>query len=583
MAISYQEIEQLVELKGNIGGNSSTGFGLNSIIILSVAVLSALGWYVMSPGATEQEFTQVPAVEQQTALAENEPEKPNENAIVPVEQVGEDDKTKKKKEVKKPHAPKTIHKLRAKKVKTSLAVQKQVMKTKVKKPAWWPHSEGSKAIEVKEFPILEAALDTVKKENRDKIDGQSKTLVRELSTEDIEWLVLNHANGNIEVVTWDNPSIELTSVITVEARDEEDEQLALEDFNLELKKEKNNAVVENNWDKYNSTNCSCLSYKTKIKTDKGERIKVKKVLIDYTVKVPKDLNLSLKNSYGNITIPDYSGEVKARLFQGDIATGELTGKLTLSEKYGSAKISGFREGEVYLFQGRADLGKSESLDLTTKYSKVNMISTGNMELSAFQSKLNCTEGVRGLKGKASYTQVVIGEAADTVDLSMFQSSISAKQMDYLDLSSSYSQTNVQEVKYMNISKAFQGKFSLGKVGTIRGSAQYSKFEIEEVGNAIDLDMFQGKLDVDYISSSFSKVDVDGKYTTVSLQVDPEAKYAFDAETSYSSLHLPSKDFEVKYRSRVNQSLDLKALYNGALADGNSSIRIKSFQGNISLK
>ena len=60
-----------------------------------------------------------------------------------------------------------------------------------------------------------------------------------------------------------------------------------------------------------------------------------------------------------------------------------------------------------------------------------------------------------------------------------------------------------------------------------------------VREGIDADMCYGTLGINALSRNFSNVNVVGKYTGVTVEIERGANYRFDAEVNHADAHVPN--------------------------------------------
>lgn len=85
---------------------------------------------------------------------------------------------------------------------------------------------------------------------------------------------------------------------------------------------------------------STIYFKTTVKgnSNKGCNNCKSNMSIDYTIHLPASVKLDIENSFGGITIPDYSGETSLSSKFGSLTAGVLGNVKELNVEFGSAKI-----------------------------------------------------------------------------------------------------------------------------------------------------------------------------------------------------------------------------------------------------
>ena len=415
------------------------------------------------------------------------------------------------------------------------------------------------------------------------IKGHTKTIVDELPATGINLVKIKNSNGDISIITWNKPTIQMKAFVTITGGNEEDIQKGLEDFDLNLIVKGSKIEIENSWSDKRDCNCSATSIKGKITTKKGEKIKVKKYRIDYQVMIPKKMNLDLNNNYGNIVLDDVDGDVKIVSFQGNFSGGNIGGNPDLSEKYGNAKVGDFINGDISLFQGELESGNSKKIDLNAKYSDVTINATNSIDLISFQTDITIKENVDKIKGSIKYGNLELSSNVNTIDLQVFQADIKANEIKSFKMSGSYSFIKANTILELNIGSAMQNSYKIEEVTDLEGTVKYTSFDIGILNGSLDLETFQGSIDVGNISGNFSKLDIDSKYTPIDLNFSADSKFNISAKTSYTDFNYPEKLMQVEYNNVENQKMNFKGVYNSNNTKDPSTVSVICFQGKLNLK
>ena len=247
-------------------------------------------------------------------------------------------------------------------------------------------------------------------------------------------------------------------------------------------------------------------------------------------------NIKNKNGEGfevNYTIhmPEANDLMVKNSF-GDVAMGNRGGNLEADVSYGSLKI-----GDV---GGKIDL----KLSFGSGSSSIGQIQKGDMEVK--------------------YSKLEI-EAAGKLDLEQGFSDVEIGRVDDLELESKY------------------GSMEIEKAGKIIADAHFSSFEIEELTGMLELDCsYLGDFTIERLATSFTLVDIDGKFGSYDIGLAEGLNANIDAEFSFADLKI-SSDVDATFSYRVKESN--KSHYKGKIGKGdpNKIIRIDSGYGSLRLK
>lgn len=215
---------------------------------------------------------------------------------------------------------------------------------------------------------------------------------------------------------------------------------------------------------------------------------------------------------------------------GDVTMGDRGGDLKLTVAYGSMKVGDVKgESEIKLSFGNGDVGNIQDGELTVKYSKLDIEAAAKLEF------------------EQGFSDIEIGTVND------------------LELESKY------------------GKVEIEKAHRIDADVHFSGFEIEELTGSLELDCsYLGDFSIDRLAKSFTLVDIDGKFGSYEIGLEPGLNADINAEFSFADLKM-SSDVDAEFSYRVKESN--KSYYKGKIGSGDSNkvIRIDSGYGNLRLK
>lgn len=179
-----------------------------------------------------------------------------------------------------------------------------------------------------------------------------------------------------------------------------------------------------------------------------------------------ELNISYK-----VSIPK---DIKLRLIntEGNIYAGDYVGNMTVDIQTGNFKAGSLKEGELYIKQskGNFDVADVALMDGEFKACTLKIEEGGEVKLVA-----NDCEG------------------------------------------------RLMSIEKLTI-RSSGGDLKLGQIEDMSGSASSTKYEIQDIGNSLLMDMKFGEINVRNIHFNFSTVDLRGSYTKVGLTFMEGAGY-----------------------------------------------------------
>ena len=207
--------------------------------------------------------------------------------------------------------------------------------------------------------------------------------------------------------------------------------------------------------------------------------------IHYAVSAPKNFNLELSNKYGNTKVPNLDGNATFDISYGDINAGNIRGNTSLEVAYGNASI-----------------GKLGELSTAIKYSKVKIASAANAKIDS------------------RYSETSLG------------------RVNKLILDSRYDEFSIGAVRKL-INAGKYDDFKIDSVWSLSLQTQYTDMRIGYLADEANIQMRYGEVDIIKTSMALKSLRLEGSYTDMSVNLDPNLQYQLDAEGRYAQVNVPA--------------------------------------------
>jgi hypothetical protein len=208
-------------------------------------------------------------------------------------------------------------------------------------------------------------------------DEKSRKISRTFKVKASDQLSVENKFGKVHVNTWDRNEITVEVTMTGRANSAERAQQILDAIDVKISEEP-----------------GLISFRTEIGKIQSNNNNGKKGFeINYTINMPQNNPLKLKNSFG------------------DVYVGDLNGKADLHVAYGGLKAEKLNHNEnfvkVAFGSGSIEYVKGGTIDIDYISSKMNIERVGNVTVSSGFSKL-AIEKAGNIEMKARYGEVQIG-------------------------------------------------------------------------------------------------------------------------------------------------------------------------------
>ncbi len=244
--------------------------------------------------------------------------------------------------------------------------------------------------------------------------SQSKEIKKEFPAISGDILEVENKFGNITILNWDKPEISVSIKLSADSKSEAAAQSILSKMSVDLRKENNTIIAR-----------TILNNESGV--SQGSRFAV-----DYTVYVPKWINLTLVNKFGNIHIDEISGLVNIELKHGDLRINNLSrgnvkpyNQLVLA--YSNGVIDQAGSLKLDLSFSKIEVEKADVFTAQTKYSGINAITCNSFFCESKYDNFKFDE-VKNLSGNLQYSNLKAGKFSGKLELETSYTGVKIEQV-----------------------------------------------------------------------------------------------------------------------------------------------------------
>ena len=217
-------------------------------------------------------------------------------------------------------------------------------------------------------PLLTRANDPI---NLGSIE-KKKTIIKLFDVSTNDNLTVDNQFGQVSVGLWNKPEIRVQITIVANSDSDERVQQFLDAVSIDEKRTGNQILVRTNFSQSSVSNWNMGKWK-----QGGDRNFVK---INYEIMMPKTNALTVRNKFGNTSIPEFHAPLTIYSRYGNFSADELTNPQNdIDVAYGKANIGNCDQGKVDMAYGDLELLKANVLILTNKFGKMNVGNVGRLD------------------------------------------------------------------------------------------------------------------------------------------------------------------------------------------------------------
>lgn len=567
--LSYAQIESLVQVKGIINPPPKPfWWNLNFYLMILTATIVSLGLYFNPIERKEAQYK--PEAIQATEIAPNKMERSQELALIL-----EDNPVESNKPNSNPGHTSPMETVGYVEIEDDSAFEEE---QRMALPDTFIASIKSIEMNLKEsFP------ESTEEEPEQKMSSfdADKELVLEQYLDGVDWFDLQNSKADMQIHSWDKQTIKLIAKIKIETHKKEDQEAAVEDFELFFKQKGNHLGIASNWNDLLDCGCSIDKRKGKFKTERGENIAVSKLQIQYEVYLPDNIKLKLKNSYAQMLIPNWKAEMDLTSFKGEVHLGNSQADLRLSQNYGKANLGNFENLNLKAFKSEIKAGNGKKLSGKSNYSDLTVGTLENLNLATFKGDSEFKGVSQTVDVSVKYGDLKIDGSTASGEYVGFKAGLDLVEVKKAEVNLSYTRLKADKIGSLEIEKAFQSKLDLDQVAELQGDLKYSPLAIKNLDKSMSISSFKGSVEVEHVSKDFALLKAVSKYTDLEFAVDQAAAYTMLVETAYAGMTLPEQNMQLKFREDNQHNTKVEASVNGG--EGSSKIDMNLFQGSLAFR
>lgn len=217
------------------------------------------------------------------------------------------------------------------------------------------------------LPLLTWAEDPADASNVEK----KKTIIKLFDVNADDALTVDNQFGQVTVAIWDKSEIRVQITISANSDSDERAQQFMDAVNIDEQRTGNQIVIRTNFGQSTASNWNLGNWK-----NGKERNHVR---IDYAVSMPRQNALTVRNRFGNTSIPAFYAPLSVHNRYGNFSADDLANRVNdIDVAYGQANIRTLDQGKVDIAYASLDLDRVNVLTLVNKFGKLRIGEVGRL-------------------------------------------------------------------------------------------------------------------------------------------------------------------------------------------------------------
>lgn len=332
-----------------------------------------------------------------------------------------------------------------------------------------------------------------------------KKLEKSFTLDNSGEIILENKYGDIEISGWSKNSASIVVNIEVTHRKEEDAKSLLDRIQSEIIKTGDYIEIKTTIEE-KSTGLLGQYFEKVNPFDYNES----NLKINYTIYVPEKADLTVVNSFGDVVLADWGGNLRTTVEHGDIWINGDINMADIELQYGKLKANSITNGDIRLKNGELDLGTCDRLRLNSSGSGIKMDKIHSMDVYSNKDQLSVEE-VGSIKGAFKFANLQIDKLYEDVDLALKISELTVNHILKSDVQINLNQESSEvTINIKNTGVVFSARL---EEGLLRLPKSFDKVE----SNLLDKSNRIREISAIYGKPTTGKITIHGKKGVVVLK------------------------------------------------------------------
>lgn len=390
-------------------------------------------------------------------------------------------------------------------------------------------------------------------------------------------IVLDNYNCDMVVHIWNKSETEYHLTVEATGRGEDDEARLLkylEDY--KFSQSGNSVNFRNTFWK----NRRSINGKTTLEIEGQKDIELTEFNMKGELWMPAGNPLEMNSKYSRIDLEDFTGKLSLNLYNDNLYAGNVSGYAEITAKYANLEFKEMKDLKADLYNCDLEAGNTGNITIVSKYSKFRAKGSGNLDIESYNDKFSF-EKTGDIIFKAKYSDLNT-DISGVLDLDCYNGSVTMNGAKDIELSSKYAEFQIRDAGNCKVLNSYNDKLSFGKVSSLKiDVSKYSIYKVDELESSLaESDGYNDNFSVERVTAGFKELNVDGKYTNISIGIPVSVDYRLKARIRYPSLDINESALKTKIKVVENSEMQ----YEGVKGTEKDDMPVFTVNGyNMSLK
>jgi len=334
------------------------------------------------------------------------------------------------------------------------------------------------------------------------------------------------------------------------------------------------------WDS-RSSNSNLGNKVIKMKLKNGKSIKLSEFNIKATLSIPASCALDFTTKYSTVEMTDVK-ELKLDSYDDKLYGKNVADEVNIVAKYSKMEFVNLGTTEMDIYDCHFTAEKTEGLTIVSKYSDININTAGNIDLEGYDDNM-IFKTTGDIKLSTKYSDLN-GNVSGNLTLNIYDSDLEIDEIGNLSISESkYSGYTFNKINNATISSSYDDEFSFESLGSLKVlSSKYSSYSIDQLVISFEIpDGYDDNIKIHGISSSFTHLDVNSKYSNIALYSSSGSPLKIDWKTKYGKIDFSESDFKTRIMIKDNSEYQYEGV-RGTEAENMPYVKVRGYDVKMNL-
>jgi len=392
-------------------------------------------------------------------------------------------------------------------------------------------------------------------------------------------ITIEHSFGNIEVRPGTSNQISISGEKRVSGKDERITEEFLREMKLNIDESTSKVII-----------------RTYYPDEKKYKKKVKNFSISYTIGIPSNVKLDIKNSFGNLDLDNLSGNFTITNSYGKVKALRLNGDTQLSNKFGSItseNITG--EARINSQHGSIDIKNvAGNLSAQTSFGPIDVIDVkGNARIFNSHGKIT-VESIGGeAEFETSFSSITCSDIEGKTHIRNSHGKVNASNIrNNTFIKTSFNNLKAELISGDLIVENVHGTITTSDIkGDIKANNSFAPVNVSHIDGGVVVTNQHGNITVNDILYDVSPEDMNNNKTIMKRNVNLKTDFGNIRlklpETLSAAIKVSTSDGKISGDFPLNinlNELDLSKTshpkFSSSVGDGKDSIEIEVSRGSV---